>query len=539
GASYRTPVIVVSAGNDSNQGFRQQDARYNSPMCFAAIELGTENIIVVEAVHDLGGGPTRWPGSSIGGHVSAPGGDIWSTVSGGALYGARDGTSMAAAHVSGLVAYLYASEPYLKFWEVRDLLLSNTVTVGGGAQPRVDAWASVVDLDRVRGGNDVLKMMCDIDDGTPDGNQRVEYQNWTDYYEEDADGDDGIGDGEVDMSDFRRWRDWFLQVTSAAAELDGDPNHPKKDVNKNSEVESPADENVYPRGDFNGDGMLDEFSTAFVPGAIGEARTDLGVLQEVFDDPDYTSLELPDLLNSVDIEVDAARLLDSYASVTVEILKMPESELAKTRVLTPGEPRFVFTMPIVQTGYKVEVFAGNEEYEMGDITYPDEVGRDYMFRPLTFVNLDPRMTYLHICDDPGTQPAMIVRLVDLGIKPGDVLCLDAEGRFGTGSGSEVEDRAMGVFSSSNVLRAAGNLHRVPGAIDAGEDYATAPTFHCGEEATDIPQDFLVYDTIIRVPTGATHLFLSALDRKFGDNSDNNGDYGVQISIVRVPEFLVD
>jgi hypothetical protein len=302
--SFRSPLIVVSAGNDSGRGFGDQDARYNSPMCYAAIEMGIENIMVVEAVMDSpgtsAGNVSRYPNSSIGGHVSAPGVGVWGTTSESSLYRDGDGSSYAAAVVTGLAAYLSVLEPYLTFTDMKDAITSNALSAGGGAQPRVDAWASVIGLDRVRGGDDFLRMMCDIDDGTADGNQRVTYDG-SNYVDEDADRDEGVGDGNVDMSDFRRWRDWFLLTQSfAAPELDGGPNHPKKDVNRNGTVEDAAEENIYPRGDFNGNGDIDNSTTAYVPGAIGGEVTDLEVFQAVFNDPDYSSVDLPELLDSSD-----------------------------------------------------------------------------------------------------------------------------------------------------------------------------------------------------------------------------------------------
>ena len=60
-------------------------------------------------------------------------------------------------------------------------------------------------------------MLLDIDDGTSDGNLRFkggvdfDADPASDTYD-DFDGDGGIGDGKIDMSDFRRWRDWYLQT---------------------------------------------------------------------------------------------------------------------------------------------------------------------------------------------------------------------------------------------------------------------------------------------------------------------------------------
>jgi hypothetical protein len=542
--SIRSPLIVVSAGNDSGRGFADQDARYNSPMCYAAIEMGIQNIVVVEGVMDspgtADGEVTRYPSSSINGHVSAPGADVWGTTSDPSLYRSGDGTSYAAAVVSGVAAYLYAIEPYLTFMDVRDVITSTALSAGGGAMPRVDAWSSVVDLDRVRGGDEFLRMMCDIDDGTVDGNQRVATDS-REYFEEDVDQDRGVGDGQVDMSDFRRWRDWFVLCQgSGEYELDGGPNHPKKDVNNNGTVEDPAGENVYPRGDFNGDGRLDNTTTSFVPGAIGGEATDLEVFQTVFSDPDYDSNDLPGLLNSSDFQIDASVLLRSSSTVFARLLRLPNQDLEATHTFTPEESVYVFTVPFHAEGYRVEVLADGEEFEHGDRDYSLRVGGDAIFKPLAYVSLDPKATYLHTCGDNAVD-ATPISLTALGIKPRDVICLDNEGYFAyTGDPGWVSYEYVAVFSSSATIRPGSASHRIPGAIDAGEDVGTWPTHECDGEATDIPQDFPVIDdgTIIQVPAGANYLFMCGVDAKYEDNWAPGGRCGVQISIVKVPDEYV-
>ena len=278
------PVFVVAAGNDSNDisdgvgGTVLMEARWASPFAYAGIELNMPNIIVVESVADSAasaGGATRSGFSNLGGDISAPGSSVlstsWRSSVPTTFYETMSGTSMASPHVTGLISYLFSVDPTLVASEIVDLLDANAVAVAGGASPRIDAFATVMDIDRVQGGDAVLRMLLDIDDGTPDGNQRIlipPTTPTTDFVGEDADGDGGIGDGAVDMADFRRWRDWLLQVENAAGlTLDGSAGHPKKDVNGNGSVGSAAQENLYPRGDFNGDGQLSRAATRFVPGS--------------------------------------------------------------------------------------------------------------------------------------------------------------------------------------------------------------------------------------------------------------------------------
>jgi subtilisin len=77
--------------------------------------------------------------------VMAPGYEILSTMPGG-LYGIKDGTSMAAPHVAGVVALLLAADPSLTTSEVRSLLQQNgecpdtSVAGADGACAGQGAW---------------------------------------------------------------------------------------------------------------------------------------------------------------------------------------------------------------------------------------------------------------------------------------------------------------------------------------------------------------------------------------------------------------
>lgn len=346
------PLIAVAAGNDSNSGFGTQQARWASAYTYAALEFDLDNIVVVESVANApasAGGGTRSNFSNIGGHLSAPGTGIWSTITGNS-YGSMNGTSMATPHVTGLIGYLAALDPTLEPADIRDILAQTSVAVAGGASARIDAFAAAMDIDRVNGDSAVLQMLLDIDDGTPDGNQRLLVGTSTDFTGEDADGDGGIGDGNIDMADFRRWRDWLLQTENPAGlDLDGSSTHPKKDVNGNGTVQGPAAENVYPRGDFNGDGQLSRSATSFVPGAIDATATDLAVLRDQFTgDTNYSESSLPGLIDSADIEVWPRRCLNrpDVASVTSAVFLEGGGDLPNyLHTHTGASPRYVYTVP--------------------------------------------------------------------------------------------------------------------------------------------------------------------------------------------------
>jgi hypothetical protein len=220
---------------------------------------------------------------------------------------------------------------------------------------------------------------------------------------------------------------------------------------------------------------------------------------------------------------------------------MPSQDLAMEHTFTPEEPKFVCTMPPHAEGYKVEVTADGEEYEHGDRTFNQSTGADAIFRPLAYIPLNPRGTYLHMCGE-GADPAVPIELARYGIKPGDVICIDNEGSFAYSEDPNwISYEQIGVFSSNSTLLPSSSTHRVPGAIDAGDNFTTWATNGCGGEPTDIPEDFpIVRDgSIIVVPAGAAYLFVCGHDSGYEDNWSPSGRFGVQLSIVKVPNNQID
>ena len=401
------PIVVVAAGNESREfGYRVQPAQYASPMANAAIEHGYEGIIVVEALDQA---LTRRESSNVGGLVSAPGADILSTVPGNA-YKTKSGTSMAAPYVTGLVSLLLLADPGLDAGQIRELLSANARETlphpvhGGQPSGLVDAFASLLDIDRVRGDVTMLTMLLDIDDGTLDGNRRVDPVTGAIFTDEDADGDGGIADGVIDMADFRRWRDWYLQVSATsvdallALDLDGPSDHPKKDVNGNGRVGTPAEEGRFPRGDFNGDGQLSLTARSYVPGAIDASVTDLEVLMWLFEDPHYAVTDLEDLVESLDVEVWPSLFLGRAEVVRVRSsVHVPGGGVAEEREhLGAGvgvAERQMYTLPksLFESGFvvKVEGFdAGGAVVLEGEETFSAatgfrfKLGADHFVDPL-------------------------------------------------------------------------------------------------------------------------------------------------------------
>ena len=83
----------------------------------------------------------------------------------------------------------------------------------------------------------------------------------------------------------------------------------------------------------NGDGILDRNTTGFVPGAVNAAATDLDMLAKLFVDPHYKAFNLPGLINSADLEVNAQDCLALPGVVEVR------SQLSVSGATTPVESR--------------------------------------------------------------------------------------------------------------------------------------------------------------------------------------------------------
>ena len=108
-------LFVISAGNDgySNDLHPQYPASYDYP-----------NVISV-AASDNSDNCADF--SNVGAksvHIHAPGVGIYSTLPGSAMYGSKNGTSMAAPHVSGAAALVWSAAPGASLSEIRAALLT-------------------------------------------------------------------------------------------------------------------------------------------------------------------------------------------------------------------------------------------------------------------------------------------------------------------------------------------------------------------------------------------------------------------------------
>jgi len=117
-AASRNVVMVSSAGNLSN-------STPLSPASYATnygISVGAIDRNGYTAYFSNGAGA-----DSRMHHVMAPGSDVYSSIPGGG-YSSMSGTSMAAPHVTGVIALMLSANPHLTHAQVRDII-TNTTTI--------------------------------------------------------------------------------------------------------------------------------------------------------------------------------------------------------------------------------------------------------------------------------------------------------------------------------------------------------------------------------------------------------------------------
>ena len=136
--------VVFSAGNDG-PGAGTTDSPASLPEAFAVGATDPAD----QVANFSGRGPSPW--GEVRPHVVAPGVNVRSSLPGGA-YDYKDGTSMAAPHVAGIVALLRSVSPTLGIDRATFIITSTTVPLGAAVPNndsgwgRVDAFAAVATL---------------------------------------------------------------------------------------------------------------------------------------------------------------------------------------------------------------------------------------------------------------------------------------------------------------------------------------------------------------------------------------------------------
>jgi hypothetical protein len=144
----------------------------------------------------------------------------------------------------------------------------------------------------------------------------------------------------------------------------------------------------------------------------------------------------------------------------------------------------------------------------------------------------------------------------MGVRPGDKIRLR---RLGYSAGAiffpskiadppELRDyRLTGLFSSSSAILDHAQLHRVPGAIDAGTDIQTQLRINYPDHGpNDIEEDFVIStqdrttnSVEIIVPPHARYLFVNSPVESFYARAETNvGSLRVEISLVEVGDRRV-
>lgn len=148
------------------------------------------------------------------------------------------------------------------------------------------------------------------------------------------------------------------------------------------------------------------------------------------------------------------------------------------------------------------------------------------------IPVNVKATYLRTGSDPTAVPAPGIPLSAIGTGPGQLLSIRTVGAYQVnGLGGDTQNTLVCVFSSGPTLLPDGQQNRLPGAVGAGPSYATQNAYY-GNLATDIAQDFVVSRTgwdngvQVRVPAGASHLFVATTSQFYGNHSDPNSNFAV-------------
>ena len=226
--------------------------------------------------------------SNVGGDVSAPGVEHRGAPCRAAPIASFNGTSMAAPHVAALAGWLLAEDPSMSVGQVREIITAGARgDVTGRARPsgsmRIRRYCSLPGA---------AKDLADWNDPSLDGNRRVIRSRagveTPDAVEgpSTADGPTySAPDGNVDIRDFRRFRDDVGGIVSArrgrrrmptagSIVLDGSPNDVKKDLNNDQCTQTTTrhlrrTRRSWSRFDLNGDGQL-------APNAVRRCRSASG-----------------------------------------------------------------------------------------------------------------------------------------------------------------------------------------------------------------------------------------------------------------------
>lgn len=155
------------------------------------------------------------------------------------------------------------------------------------------------------------------------------------------------------------------------------------------------------------------------------------------------------------------------------------------------------------------------------------------------LQINPAATYYRINQDPAAD-SFAIPLWAFGVAPGQWILIRALGDWDGGGSGDVLTDMVAVFSADDTLLAGSAQVRVPGAIAAGTAFAFPGGTAIGGLPMEIPQDLVVSafgfnnEVIVQVPPGANDLFVAVPDAFYGDNTDPDQDFGVELWLAPVP-----
>lgn len=157
--------------------------------------------------------------------------------------------------------------------------------------------------------------------------------------------------------------------------------------------------------------------------------------------------------------------------------------------------------------------------------------------------INPKSTFLKTSDDPDALVPLVLDLNSLGISENNYLYIESYGSFDF---APPEDEYQGtsviaLFSSTSVVESSSEANgpsRIPGMIVTDQDPIFTQNTFFNDQQTDISGDFSARRTLVKVPEGATHMFIGANDAFFGDNIQNNSDK-LRVSITHICDPSVD
>jgi len=264
----KTVLFVVAAGNDSKGRPNPIDAKWASSIAWAATQTPgsarPQNVLIVEAIGRDG---QRAEFSNVGGHVSAPGVNILSTLStGDNAYGVCSGTSQAAPYVAALATLLFELDPTKKPSDIVDIIKSTAVKQASGAgAPRVDALEAALKLSPIN-----LTRLADLN-----------------------------SDGKVDERDMEIFARHMTELSNSRAK--GTPF--TEDLNGDGAVD--GNECSWPLVDLNGSGT-GSLANADAKPLMGAMRTDIQVMQLAWTDKKKKSFDTALHQTGLDAAIKAA-----------------------------------------------------------------------------------------------------------------------------------------------------------------------------------------------------------------------------------------